>query len=90
MNDYSLNLVAKLDGSAPRILKQRKKEANSEDVDMSDVLDDFQRKARDHARVPMQVLSDVSCIIVMLTYRSPVGRNGTCWVHEWNTMDACQ
>ncbi|KAF8234809.1 glycoside hydrolase family 13 protein [Tricholoma matsutake] len=37
-----------------KILKQRKKEANSEDVDMSDVLDDFQRKARDHARVPMQ------------------------------------
>jgi len=37
-----------------KILEQRKKEANGEDVDMSDVLDDFQRKARDHARVPMQ------------------------------------
>jgi len=38
-----------------RILEQRKKEADGRDVEMSDVLDDFQRKARDHARVPMQV-----------------------------------
>jgi len=37
-----------------KILEQRKKEANGKDVDMTDVLDDFQRKARDHARVPMQ------------------------------------
>lgn len=39
-----------------RILEQRKKEADGKDVDMTDVLDDFQRKARDHARVPIQVL----------------------------------
>ena len=42
---------------ASRILDQRKKEVDpKDDVDMTDVLDDFQRKARDHARVPMQVL----------------------------------
>ena len=43
-----------------RILEQRKKEADGKDVDMTDVLDDFQRKARDHARVPMQVLGLVA------------------------------
>ena len=39
-----------------RILEKRKKLlVNGEAVDMSDILDDLQRKARDHARVPMQV-----------------------------------
>ncbi|KAH7906284.1 glycoside hydrolase family 13 protein [Hygrophoropsis aurantiaca] len=33
---------------------QRKKASGSDDVDMSDLLDNFQRKARDHARTPMQ------------------------------------
>ncbi|KXN81390.1 Oligo-1,6-glucosidase [Leucoagaricus sp. SymC.cos] len=37
-----------------RILKKRQQEAGTEDVDMSDVLDGFAQKARDHARVPMQ------------------------------------
>jgi len=38
-----------------RILEKRKKEeGNDQEVDMSDILDDFQKKARDHARVPMQ------------------------------------
>jgi len=37
-----------------KILEQRRKEAGREDIDMSDILDNFQRKARDHARVPMQ------------------------------------
>ncbi|KAF9449623.1 glycoside hydrolase family 13 protein [Macrolepiota fuliginosa MF-IS2] len=37
-----------------RILKQRQRESGKEDVDMSDVLDGFSQKARDHARVPMQ------------------------------------
>ncbi|CAA7269704.1 unnamed protein product [Cyclocybe aegerita] len=37
-----------------RILDGRKKESGSEEIDMSDVLDGFQKKARDHARVPMQ------------------------------------
>lgn len=38
-----------------RVKKQRQKDQGKEDVDMSDVLDDFAHKARDHARVPMQV-----------------------------------
>ncbi|KIL63507.1 glycoside hydrolase family 13 protein [Amanita muscaria Koide BX008] len=33
--------------------KQRQEEQGKEEVDMSDVLGDFARKARDHARVPM-------------------------------------
>ncbi|KAF8148638.1 glycoside hydrolase family 13 protein [Crassisporium funariophilum] len=37
-----------------RILERRRKQSGHEDVDMSDVLDGFQKKARDHARVPMQ------------------------------------
>ncbi|TFK33158.1 glycoside hydrolase family 13 protein [Crucibulum laeve] len=37
-----------------RVLQHRKQEAGGAEVDMSDVLDGFQRKARDHARVPMQ------------------------------------
>ncbi|EGN92954.1 glycoside hydrolase family 13 protein [Serpula lacrymans var. lacrymans S7.3] len=36
------------------ILEQRKKASGGKEVDMSDMLDDFQRKARDHARMPMQ------------------------------------
>ncbi|KAF8551259.1 glycoside hydrolase family 13 protein [Imleria badia] len=36
------------------IKEQRKKEQGREDVDMEDVLDGFQQKARDHARIPMQ------------------------------------
>ncbi|KAF8124120.1 glycoside hydrolase family 13 protein [Boletus edulis] len=36
------------------IKEQRQKEQGKEDVDMEDVLDDFQQKARDHARIPMQ------------------------------------
>ncbi|KIP05282.1 glycoside hydrolase family 13 protein [Phlebiopsis gigantea 11061_1 CR5-6] len=35
-------------------LDRRKKEQGSEDVDMSDVLESFQRTARDHARTPVQ------------------------------------
>lgn len=37
-----------------RVLKQRQKEAKSDTVDMSDVMDGLQRKARDHGRTPMQ------------------------------------
>lgn len=37
------------------ILKKRQEETGREDVDMTDVLDGFSHKARDHARVPMQV-----------------------------------
>jgi len=33
---------------------QRQEQQGREDVDMEDVLDDFQQKARDHARTPMQ------------------------------------
>lgn len=35
----------------------RQQESGKQDVDMSDILDDFARKARDHARAPMQVRS---------------------------------
>lgn len=38
-----------------RVLKQRQEEAQSDAVDMSDVMDGLQRKARDHGRTPMQV-----------------------------------
>ena len=38
-----------------RIYTQRKKELGGKEPDMSDVLDDAQKKARDHARTPMQV-----------------------------------
>ncbi|KDR70826.1 hypothetical protein GALMADRAFT_127384 [Galerina marginata CBS 339.88] len=37
-----------------RILAQRRKESGGQEVDMSDILDNFQKKARDHSRVPMQ------------------------------------
>ena len=37
-----------------RIKGQRQAEKGGEEVDMEDVLDDFQHKARDHARIPMQ------------------------------------
>lgn len=38
-----------------RELEKRQKEQGKTDVDMEDVLDGFQRKARDHARTPIQV-----------------------------------
>ena len=41
-------------------MKKRQEEAGVEDVDMSDVLDGFAQKARDHARVPMQVSALIS------------------------------
>ncbi|RDB27402.1 Alpha-glucosidase [Hypsizygus marmoreus] len=37
-----------------QVLEKRREETGREDPDMSDVLDGYQRKARDHARVPMQ------------------------------------
>ena len=33
---------------------------NGEAVDMSDILDDLQRKVRDHPRVPMQVSAGIA------------------------------
>ncbi|KAJ7729934.1 glycoside hydrolase family 13 protein [Mycena metata] len=36
------------------ILEKRKRESGKDDVNMSDILDGLQKKARDHARVPMQ------------------------------------
>lgn len=49
----------------PSILAQRREESGQEDVDMSDILNDFQKKARDHSRVPMQV-SQVSFFLLMM------------------------
>ncbi|EKM75213.1 hypothetical protein AGABI1DRAFT_123320 [Agaricus bisporus var. burnettii JB137-S8] len=37
-----------------RIMKKRQEESGNQNVDMSDVLDGFAHKARDHARVPVQ------------------------------------
>ncbi|KAJ7581856.1 alpha amylase [Mycena floridula] len=37
-----------------KVLKRRQQESGKGDVDMEDVLDGFQKKARDHSRVPMQ------------------------------------
>ncbi|KAI5887710.1 glycoside hydrolase family 13 protein [Schizophyllum commune H4-8] len=37
-----------------RVLENRRREQGREDVDMSDVLDGLQKKARDHARTPVQ------------------------------------
>lgn len=37
-----------------KIYQRRKEKAENEEVDMSDILDGLQRKARDHARTPMQ------------------------------------
>jgi oligo-1,6-glucosidase len=42
-------------GNTIRILQERRDGAEGVDVDMSDLLDVFQKKARDHARTPMQV-----------------------------------
>jgi len=53
------------------ILKKRQGETGKEDVDMNDVLDGFSQKARDHARVPMQV-RPVRCQSVLLI-SLPVG-----------------
>ncbi|KAJ7669661.1 glycoside hydrolase family 13 protein [Mycena rosella] len=36
------------------ILEKRQRESGKDDVDMSDILDGLQKKARDHGRVPMQ------------------------------------
>ena len=56
---------------------------------MSDILDDFQKKARDHARVPMQV-NDLSltfdCSWIHCFFS--VGCNSKCWVHNWRSLDA--
>lgn len=38
-----------------RFLEARRKEQGIENPDMSDVMDGAQRKARDHARLPVQV-----------------------------------
>ncbi|KIJ60143.1 glycoside hydrolase family 13 protein [Hydnomerulius pinastri MD-312] len=62
------------------VKEQRRKAQGKEDVDMSDILDNFQQKARDHARTPMQWDS------------SPNGgfTKGTPWMrvnddyNEWN------
>ncbi|KAL1739225.1 glycoside hydrolase family 13 protein, partial [Schizophyllum fasciatum] len=37
-----------------RVLENRRREQGRDDVDMSDVLDGIQKKARDHARTPVQ------------------------------------
>ena len=60
-----------------RILEKRKKLSIDEAVDMSDVLDGFQRNARDHARVPMQVSARIaSNSSALLYFRMP-------W--QWNS-----
>lgn len=49
LQQYSLTI------GSYRILKKRQEDSGNQNVDMSDVLDGFAQKARDHARVPVQV-----------------------------------
>ena len=51
-----------------RILEKRKKLSIDEAVEMSDVLGGFQRNARDHARVPMQVSARIASKYSALLY----------------------
>lgn len=53
--------MAPTDNIAGRILEQRRKESGCHDIDMSDFLDGAAKKARDHARLPMQVGLNVIC-----------------------------
>lgn len=50
-----------------RTLTKRLVESGGAEVDMSDVLDNFAKKARDHARVPMQVGVQLAFILPVRT-----------------------
>lgn len=50
-----------------RELAKRRKETGEDDPDMSDVLDFFQTRARDHARTPMQVRCSLLRVSLRLT-----------------------
>ena len=57
-NRYVKVLLGKMNGNTEgmrSVLENRRREQGREDVDMSDVLDGLQKKARDHARTPVQV-----------------------------------
>jgi hypothetical protein len=58
-----------------------------EDVEMSDLLDSFAQKARDHARTPMQVRTTLS-LPSMISFNITVERECTWWLHDWDTVDA--
>ena len=56
-NRYVKVLLGKMNGNTEgmrSVLENRRREQGREDVDMSDVLDGLQKKARDHARTPVQ------------------------------------
>jgi hypothetical protein len=54
---------------------------------MSDLLDSFAQKARDHARTPMQVRTTLS-LPAMISFNVTVERECTWRLHDRNTMDA--
>ena len=54
LRGFSFSLFRSFLTFGRRIKGQRQETQGKEDVDMEDVLDGFQQKARDHARIPMQ------------------------------------
>lgn len=54
---------AKLWWSIGSILSQRQREGKGENPDMSDVMDGIAKKARDHARTPMQVNFNINHLL---------------------------
>jgi hypothetical protein len=57
---------------------------------MSDVLDNFAKKARDHARVPMQVGVQLAFILPARTLMGDcilVGRISQRRIYDWHPMD---
>jgi hypothetical protein len=69
-----------------RILEKCKKVLiDREAVDMSDILDDFQKKARDHARVPMQVSTGIASnyyYLILVLNTLAVGFQRARWVYK--------
>jgi hypothetical protein len=53
-----------------RIKEQRQKAQGKEDVEMSDLLDSFAQKARDHARTPMQVRTYIASHPFLMSWYS--------------------
>jgi hypothetical protein len=73
-------------------MEQRKKESAGKEIDMSDILDGAQKKARDHARTPMQVnkVLHFRRIFNSVHIETTVGRIIACRLHHRETVDARQ
>ena len=71
--------------------KQRQEEQGKEEVDMADVLGDFARKARDHARVPMQVrITRIKWGLNPLRPSPVVEFQPSCWLYNRKAVDESQ